>query len=347
MGSDGPLAPLHQGIEHLGHQGRRHPEGSGGGGHPGPTALHPKGIGSRKQLAAAAHQGPRRGREEWLGQQHPGAGPNWGQLGGAPRRQARDHRNTQATKQLHQPVLHRIGQGADDQQLINLAGWHQGNHRQQGLVFSLGEGGFDAAAAVVQHHHPAGQLGVEPLGGLGQIQLDHLAGATTHQEQGADLGAPLQQILHQPVELIIGIGQAGQIPLPQNRSTETGFGKDHHAGGALNQVGASAGAHHQEKGIRHAPVQPHNRGEPAEHLPLTALLEQFGMEVINNLRCAHPGDPCGKNLSGLTEPTGSWWTTPTNVRDQATVINLNCCFSPTSPVPTHPAALALGPPQTP
>ena len=154
--SNGTLAPLHQRIEHLGHQGRGHPEGSGARRHPGPTALHTKRIRSCKQLTAAAHQGPCRGREEGLGQQHPGAGTNRGQLGGAPRRQARDHRNTQATKKLHQPVFHRIGQGADDQQLIDLAAGHQGNHRQQGLVFSLGEGGFDAAAAVVQHHHPAG-----------------------------------------------------------------------------------------------------------------------------------------------------------------------------------------------
>jgi hypothetical protein len=97
-----------------------------------------------------------------------------------------------------------------------------------------------------------------PLGRLGQIQLDHLAGAAAYQKQGADLGAALQQLGHQPVELLVGIGQAGQIPLPQDRGAEAGLGEDHHAGGALDQVGAGARAHHQEEGIRHAPVQPHD-----------------------------------------------------------------------------------------
>jgi hypothetical protein len=140
----------------------------------------------------------------------------------------------------------------------------------------------------------------EPLGGLGQIELDHLTGAGAHQKQGADLGAPLQQITHKTVEFLIGIGQAGQVALAQNRGAETGFGENHHAGGALDQMGAGAGAHHQEEGIRHAPVQPHDRGEPAEHLALAVLppdLHQAGHALD---RCALLSVGC----SGL----GRWIT---------------------------------------
>ena len=295
VGSDGAAAPFHQGIQHSGHLGRRHPKGRRPRRHPGPAALHAEGIGGRQQTRPAVHQSPRRGREERLGQQHAGARADRGQVGGTAWRQARDHRNPQAAEQLHQPVFDRIGQGAHDQQLLHSAAGHQRHHRQQGLVFPLGEGGFDATAAVVEHLHPAGQLGVEALGGLGQIELDHLAGATAHQKQGADLRAPHQQIAHQPVELLIGISQAGQVALPEDRGAEAGLGKDHHAGGALDQVGTGAGAHHQEKGIGHAPVQPHDGGEAAEHLPLAALPQQLG---LNHGRRCRGGSPTGLARAG-------------------------------------------------
>ena len=177
-------------------------------------------------------------------------------------------------EQADQPIFHRISQGARDQQLLLITGWHQRNEGLQGTVFPLGEGGFDATAAVVEHHHAAGMLLVEALGRFRQIELDHLARAAAHQEQGADLRAALQQLRHQSIELLIGIGQAGQIPFAEDRGAEARLGKDHHAGGALDQVRTGARTHHQKKGIRHAPVQPHDRGEPAEHLPLAALFER-------------------------------------------------------------------------
>jgi len=111
------------------------------------------------------------------------------------------------------------------------------------------------------------------VSGLGQIELDHFTRAAAHQKQGADLGTPLQQLGHQPVELLIGIGQAGQIALPQDRRAESGFSEDHHPGSALDQVGAGARSHHQEEGIRHAPVQPHDRGQTAEHFALAAFAQ--------------------------------------------------------------------------
>jgi hypothetical protein len=87
--------------------------------------------------------------------------------------------------------------------------------------------------------------------------------------------APLQKLGHQAIELLVGIGQARQIALAEDRSAEARLGEDHHPGGALDQVGAGARAHHQEEGIRHAPVQPHDRGEAAEHLPLAVFTQRW------------------------------------------------------------------------
>ena len=83
-------------------------------------------------------------------------------------------------------------------------------------------------------------LAVEPFSRLGQIELDHLTRATAHQEQGADLRAPLQQLRHQAIELLVGIGKARQIALAEDRGAEARLREDHHAGGALDQVGAGA-----------------------------------------------------------------------------------------------------------
>ena len=121
----------------------------------------------------------------------------------------------------------------------------------------------------------AQKLAVEPLRCLGQIQLDHLARAGTHQKEGADFRTAGQQLLHEPIELLIGIGQTRQIPLAQDRCPEAGFRKDHDARRALHQVGTGAGSHHQEEGVGHAPMQPNNRGEAAEHLPLATFLQDL------------------------------------------------------------------------
>ena len=119
-------------------------------------------------------------------------------------------------------------------------------------------------------------LVIEPFRRLGQVELDHLTGAGADQKQGANFRASLEQIPHQAIEFLVGIGQAGQVPFPQDRRAEAGFGKNHHPRSRLDQVGASARAHHQEEGIGHAPMQPNNRGKAAEHLPLAVLLDQLG-----------------------------------------------------------------------
>ena len=116
---------------------------------------------------------------------------------------------------------------------------------------------------------------IQPLGGLCQVELDHLTGATPHQEQGADLRSALQELRDESIQLLIGIGQTRQVPLAKDGGAEAGFGKNHHPSCALDQMGAGAGAHHQEKGIRHAPMQPDDRGQTAKDLPLAAFLERW------------------------------------------------------------------------
>lgn len=183
-----------------------------------------------------------------------------------------------ARKQGEETLLHPVGKGADNQQLGLRTAGQEGDKGGQGTVLPLGERGFDAAAGIIHHPHPPLHAGVDAFGSLGQVKLDHLRGAGTHQEEGADLGPPGQQIAHQPVEFLIGVRQACQVALSKDRGAETGFRKDHHPCSRLDQVGTGARAHHQKEGIGHAPVKPHDRGEAAEHLPLSAFA-QHGWEA--------------------------------------------------------------------
>ncbi len=124
----------------------------------------------------------------------------------------------------------------------------------------------------------------EPFGGAVQVQLDHLGRAGPDQEQLPDIGAASQQAGHFTVQLGVGIGQTGQILFFQNRGAEPGFGKDHHAGGGLQQMRAGAAADHQEKRILHLAVQPDNAGQTAEHLALAAFAQHGGGAAADGRR---------------------------------------------------------------
>ena len=75
------------------------------------------------------------------------------------------------------------------------------------------------------------------------------------------------------VELGIGVGEAGEILLLDDRGGEARLGEDHHAGGRLHQMGAGARADDQEEGVLDLAVQPHDAGEAAEDLALAALAQ--------------------------------------------------------------------------
>jgi hypothetical protein len=79
--------------------------------------------------------------------------------------------------------------------------------------------------------------------------------------------------VHDAVELGIGVGQAGEVAVVDDGGGETRLGKDHHAGGRLDQVRAGARAHHQEEGVLDLAVQPDDAGQAAEHLALAAFAQ--------------------------------------------------------------------------
>ena len=75
------------------------------------------------------------------------------------------------------------------------------------------------------------------------------------------------------VELVLRIGEAGEVLFLENRGAEAGFGEDHHSGGRLQQMRAGAAADDEEEGVLHLAVQPDDPGQAAEHLALAALFQ--------------------------------------------------------------------------
>jgi hypothetical protein len=92
-----------------------------------------------------------------------------------------------------------------------------------------------------------------------------------------------QEALDLAVELLMGVGHAGQIALFEDRGAEAGLGEDHHARGGLQEVRAGARAHHQEERVLHLAVQPDDAGEAAEDLPLAALFQDRGVLAASAL----------------------------------------------------------------
>jgi len=69
----------------------------------------------------------------------------------------------------------------------------------------------------------------------------------------------------------MGIGEAGEVLLFENRGAESWFGEDHHPGGGLQEVGAGAGADDEEEGVMHLAMQPECARHAAEHLCRAAV----------------------------------------------------------------------------
>ena len=110
-------------------------------------------------------------------------------------------------------------------------------------------------------------------GGARQIELDHLGRARADQEQQLDIGPPREQLGDDPVQLLVGVGEPGEIALFHDRGRKARFGEDHHAGGRLDQMRAGARADDEEEGVLDLAMQPDDAGQPAEHLALAALAQ--------------------------------------------------------------------------
>ena len=80
-----------------------------------------------------------------------------------------------------------------------------------------------------------------------QVQLDDLARASADEEQLADIGATRAPPGHHPVEFFIGIGEASEIALLDDRGGETRLGKHHHARCRLQQVRTGARADNEKR----------------------------------------------------------------------------------------------------
>ena len=170
-------------------------------------------------------------------------------------------------------VLHHVGQRARDQKLARV-GLRQGrDHRGEAGILALGEGRLDAGAGVVQHPHPRRMAGREPFGRAGEIELDDLGRAGADEEELPDVAPPGQKAVHLAFELDLRVGQTGQIRLFEDHRAEARLGKDHHACGALQKVGAGARADDEEEGVLHLSMEPDDAGKAAEYLVLAALLQ--------------------------------------------------------------------------
>ncbi len=65
-------------------------------------------------------------------------------------------------------------------------------------------------------------------------------------------------------QLLMSVGETGEVLLFENRGAESGFGEDHHPGGGLQEMGAGAAAHDEEEGVLHLAVQPDDPRQAAE-----------------------------------------------------------------------------------
>jgi hypothetical protein len=205
----------------------------------------------------------------------PGVWADGGDLARATGGKEVDLGDAELSEQAAELVLDDVGQGADDEQgggrirrrLRRLR--HQSG---EAGVFALRKGRLDAAAGIVHDLQGRGILQRQALGRAGQVQLDHFRWTRADQEQELDVGPARQELIDHAVQLLIGVGHAGEVTLLHDGGRESGLGEHHHSGGGLDQVGAGARAHHQEEGVLHLAVKPDDAGQAAEHFPLTALL---------------------------------------------------------------------------
>ncbi len=77
----------------------------------------------------------------------------------------------------------------------------------------------------------------------------------------------------------MGVGQARQVALVDDRGGEARLGKDHDAGGRLQEVRAGAAADHEEERVLYLAVQPDDAGQPAEHFALAAFAQHRRIEA--------------------------------------------------------------------
>ncbi len=266
--------------------------------------------------------------KEGLRQQEARARPDAGQVRGTARRQEGHRADAERIEQPAHLVLDHLGQRADHQQ-----GWrrigcrrpHLRHQRGEAGILALGEGRLDAAAGVVQHPDAGCAGAVQPLRRAREVELDDLGRAGPDQEKQPDVRPPREQLADHAVELLVRIGQAGQVALVDDGGGESRLGEDHHAGGRLHQMGAGPRADDEEEGILDLAMQPDDACQPAEHLTLAALAQHRGV------RAAGPGgwlrgQAVQRGRAHLEKPSApeSWPRQPVSSRRAARSFMMNC-----------------------
>ena len=130
---------------------------------------------------------------------------------------------------------------------------------------------LDSAARIIEDANCGREFLRQPQRGARQIELDHLGGTGADQEQQPDVRPPRDQLSHDTVQFVVGVGEPGKVLLFHDCSCESRLSEDHHASGGLNQMRAGARAHHQEERVLDLAMQPDDAGQPAEDLALATL----------------------------------------------------------------------------
>ena len=240
--------------------------------------------------------------QERLGQREDGVGANGGFGVDPPGWQGAHHVDAQAAEQAQHLIFDHVRQRPDHQQLARVGVRQDRHHRGKAGILALGKCRFDARARVVQNPHMGRMFNAQSFSGAGQIQFDNLGRARPDQEQLPDVGAARQKAGDFAVQFFMRIVQTGQIGLFENRRAESGFGENHHPGGALQQMRAGARTDHQEEGILHFPVQPDDAGQTAKHLALAALFQDRRGAAPSGWRRCHVGHAGTCSETGAAGP---------------------------------------------
>ena len=151
---------------------------------------------------------------------------------------------------------------------------HRRHQRGEAGVLALREGGLDAAARIVEHAHARREASATAAAAArDRSSLITSDGQEPTRNSSLMSGRRSSSRVDDAVEFLVGVGEAGEVALVDDRGGEARLGEDHHAGGRLDQVRAGARADDEEEGVLDLAVQPDDAGQAAEHLALAALAQ--------------------------------------------------------------------------
>ena len=248
---------------------------------PGERALDAQWIRGRHQLRTALAERCHGVTEVGLGEQYASARAHRRQIVSARRREKVHIGNTELREVAAELLFDNVSQCANHHEALGTLGRRRqvGHHTRQTLILTLSKRGFDTRATEGGNAESVLMDPLQPSRRIGEVELDHLGRAGTHEEKPSNIGAARQQFGNHPIEFFVAIRHAGQIPLTKNRGRETRLCKNHDARRGLQQVGAGAGPHDEEERVLNPAMQPNDRGQAAEDRPLTPFGGDLGLRL--------------------------------------------------------------------